>query len=275
MQFQPLGLEDLVTGVGTFTQTRGTTPVTLTKINASNFPYDSSRTLKDVVSNISTYYNETKNNKAAVEQWHTNIQTLAQIIARQYEEVNYKYTVVSNVNSTLSHLQIPIENITEIKNQIITVADRKEEIDYLYDKRGQLRDIWLLGEDINILPNYIEEISAVGDDLLNSFFFEGLLVQIASFPAYPESYGDASSTADSTYYFGGLASDPIKSDENEQYWAGGSSIITCALNMASIHQVATFLPSIQQVSSYIDLLDAIVNSLTFEQGKASDEVINF
>lgn len=47
-----LGLEDLLTGVGTVEQTRGNTEVEITRINAANFPYDDTYTLDEKLTEI-------------------------------------------------------------------------------------------------------------------------------------------------------------------------------------------------------------------------------
>ena len=51
-----VGLEDLLVGVGTVTQTRGNVPVTITKINAQNFPFNETNTLAQQVEFINTQY---------------------------------------------------------------------------------------------------------------------------------------------------------------------------------------------------------------------------
>lgn len=49
-----IGLEDLLLGTGTVSQTRGNTPVNVTKINASIFPYDDTFTLKEKIDSLDT-----------------------------------------------------------------------------------------------------------------------------------------------------------------------------------------------------------------------------
>lgn len=48
---QLLGIEDILLGVGTVVQTRAGVPVTVTKINATNLPFDEENTLAEVLSN--------------------------------------------------------------------------------------------------------------------------------------------------------------------------------------------------------------------------------
>lgn len=52
-----IGLEDLLTGVGTVTQTRGGNTVSITKINAQNLPFDEATTLAEKINFIDTQYN--------------------------------------------------------------------------------------------------------------------------------------------------------------------------------------------------------------------------
>ncbi len=52
-----IGLEDLLTGVGTVTQMRGGSPVSITKINAQNLPFDEAATLAEKINFIDTQYN--------------------------------------------------------------------------------------------------------------------------------------------------------------------------------------------------------------------------
>jgi len=52
-----IGLEDLLTGVGTVTQMRGGNPVSITKINAQNLPFDEAATLAEKINFIDTQYN--------------------------------------------------------------------------------------------------------------------------------------------------------------------------------------------------------------------------
>jgi len=52
-----IGLEDLLTGVGTVTQMRGGSPVSITKINAQNLPFDEAATLAEKINYIDTQYN--------------------------------------------------------------------------------------------------------------------------------------------------------------------------------------------------------------------------
>lgn len=47
-----IALEDLLIGTGTVSQTRGITPVTVTKINGANLPYDGVDTLADKIDNL-------------------------------------------------------------------------------------------------------------------------------------------------------------------------------------------------------------------------------
>lgn len=51
-----IGLEDLLTGVGTVTQRRGKQDVTITKINAANFPYSEGVSLAEKVNLIDMQY---------------------------------------------------------------------------------------------------------------------------------------------------------------------------------------------------------------------------
>lgn len=52
-----IGLEDLLTGVGTVKQMRGGNEVTITKINAQNLPFDEAATLAEKINFIDTQYN--------------------------------------------------------------------------------------------------------------------------------------------------------------------------------------------------------------------------
>lgn len=58
-----IGVEDLLLGVGTTIQDRGeSTPTTITKINAANFPYDSDTTLQEKIDSLdSTVYVDENN----------------------------------------------------------------------------------------------------------------------------------------------------------------------------------------------------------------------
>lgn len=49
---QLLGMEDLLIGIGTVTQTRSGQPVTITKINTGDLPYDGISTLGDKVNQV-------------------------------------------------------------------------------------------------------------------------------------------------------------------------------------------------------------------------------
>jgi len=49
-----LGLEDILTGVGTVSQVRGGTSLPITKLNASNINYDATETIKDVLGKKAT-----------------------------------------------------------------------------------------------------------------------------------------------------------------------------------------------------------------------------
>ncbi len=51
-----IGLEDLLVGVGTVTQRRGLTDVSITKVNAANFPYDNTQTLQQKIDEIEEHY---------------------------------------------------------------------------------------------------------------------------------------------------------------------------------------------------------------------------
>lgn len=51
-----VGLEDMLLGVGTVTQRRGNQDVSITRINAANFPYDESITLAEKAALIDAQY---------------------------------------------------------------------------------------------------------------------------------------------------------------------------------------------------------------------------
>lgn len=55
-----IALEDMLVGIGTATQIRGGQEVTVTKINASNFPYNGTLTLAEQVALVDTQYNYIK-----------------------------------------------------------------------------------------------------------------------------------------------------------------------------------------------------------------------
>jgi hypothetical protein len=49
---QPAGAEDLIFGFGTVSQIRGSENVVISAINASSIPYDSQRSVKDVLDEL-------------------------------------------------------------------------------------------------------------------------------------------------------------------------------------------------------------------------------
>lgn len=63
-----IALEDLLVGVGTVEQIRGVTPVTVTKINAGNFPFDGVSTLAQKVATIDAQYNYIVANQAKIDE---------------------------------------------------------------------------------------------------------------------------------------------------------------------------------------------------------------
>lgn len=51
-----IGLEDMLFGVGEVTQNRGGSPVTVTKINAANLPFDETRSLLERIEEMDEQY---------------------------------------------------------------------------------------------------------------------------------------------------------------------------------------------------------------------------
>ena len=88
---QLLGLEDLVFGEGSVTQIRGNQEVIITKINASNLPFDETRTLKQ-----------------ALEQDYSNIK----IVVNSLGEIALVVTNLPAINTAVSNI-----------NAIKTVSD--------------------------------------------------------------------------------------------------------------------------------------------------------
>ncbi len=62
-----VALEDLLVGVGTEVQTRGNAPVTATKINMANLPYDGEHTLEEKVTLINQWYDYMLTMQPAIE----------------------------------------------------------------------------------------------------------------------------------------------------------------------------------------------------------------
>ena len=62
---QLIGMEDLLIGIGTVTQTRSGKQVSVTKINTGDLPYDGVSTLGDKVSLVTTKAQEAKDDAAS------------------------------------------------------------------------------------------------------------------------------------------------------------------------------------------------------------------
>lgn len=63
-----IGLEDMLLGIGTVTQRRGKQDVTITKINAANFPYDDEITLAEKAALIDAQYQYIVDHLPAIEE---------------------------------------------------------------------------------------------------------------------------------------------------------------------------------------------------------------
>ena len=191
---QLLGLEDLLFGVGIVTQTRAGQSVNITRINASNLPFDETQTLLEwaqsinlevlgsMITQLQTIYdnitvlgnvednlpvvNEVYNNIAALQSLYTNISKLQNIDANmtKLQAIDTNMSKLQNIDTNMSKLQNIDTNMSKLLDIYIDLA----KLSNLYDNLSMLTNIYdslaaLTAINSQVIPN-IPELLLVNDN---------------------------------------------------------------------------------------------------------------
>lgn len=174
---QLLGLEDILFGTGTVTQTRGGQLATVTKINAGNLPFDETRTLIQwaqsvnvealgsmitelqaiydnlaIISNIEdnlALLNNINSNITVLQTLHTNLSIL--------QNVNSNIPIITDVNNNLDILTSIYNNLSSLVNihtNLTSLLAIDSNMQQLLNLNTNLPE--LLSINTNIVPNITE-----------------------------------------------------------------------------------------------------------------------
>jgi len=133
---QKLGLEDLEFGTNTVTQTRGGKPVTITQINASNLPFDETKSLQDVYSDMQPLLD----NVASINAVANDVNNI-NIVADDIDTINVFTLDRTNI---LYGSGIPSSNINPITGTNAMYVDTNTNTSYICIDATKDANVWVI-----------------------------------------------------------------------------------------------------------------------------------